>query len=1050
MKKLFIALFCLTTAISYAQMDPRFQLYRDDAKGDPQYIKEGVMDGNLVRTLFINNGMVAHWPNQPSGEWSKGSAHTYLDGVGLLIGAKITAPGNGRIVTPIESAYREEVDFDPVTQEQWVLQPVPGYVRPDASRAAVNIDTSTFPVVWPAALGLTPDWNGLWYGYFGRGITNADFETFFVVDDSKDKEYNRLPFGYYPLVSDSARGGLGLRIEVRGFQWSHVLAEDIIFWHYDIVNISDRDYDTTCFGFFTDPGVGGQSGIGQNNSAYFDTRLDLAYAWNEGGKGTVGFWKTGYMGYAYLESPGNPWDGIDNDEDATKLDGSNWRNGSAFNQSMIDERRDDNIDNDEDWIPFADLNGNGKWDPTEPLNDDLGRDGVGPDDAQYNGPDQGEGDGLPTHGEPNFDETDKDESDQIGLTAVSVLVLSDKGPTAAWPKNDDVEWEKMNGGFKDTLVQNSNITMIFASGPFPLKQGKRERFSMALAFGEDLNDLIFNKETVQQIYNANYNFSKPPDKPSLTAVPGDKKVYLYWDDRAERSIDRFMGWQDPNDKSKGYKRDFEGYCIYRSTEPQFNDVKLITDSRGSAKYYKPIAQFDLVDSIFGPDPVGINGARFWRGSETGLQHSFRDTTVTNGVRYYYAVVSYDQGDPKRGTTGLQPTECLKNIDEDFAGNIKFVDINCAVVTPNAPAAGYFGPTTEGNLTKVTQGLGSGQLQLTVLNPSQVQEGDRYVVKFRSDSLIPKYTTLSCNIMRTRASVTDTLVHAFSEFGTDKASPVFDGMSIVVMNDSAVALNPMLTDWVVGPSNFPLIVSPDLRTPSLPWPADYEIRWGDSSTTAFPGGILFPTMRVGFTIWQKDTTSDWVQAKFIIHDADTSKTLTPGDTIRIIEKVVSSRDFKFSWKVAYGNRFAPPGQEPQPGNRFVIGTLRPFLTGDFFTFTTHASRTNLDSAKNQLSKITVVPNPYISTAKWESRTLFTTGRGSRRIEFKKLPAKCTIRIYTVTGVLVKTLFKDSSPQDGSLSWDLLSDDGMDIAYGLYIFHVDAPDIGEYIGKFAVVK
>ena len=904
MKKLFVAIFCLTAAVSNAQMDPRFQLYRDDAKGDPQYLKEGVMDGNLVRTLFRNDGMVAHWPNQPSGEWPKGSGHTYLDGVGLLIGSKIIAPGNHRIITPIESAYREEVDFDPVTQEQWVLEPVPGYVRPTASRAAVNIDTSTFPNVWPAALGLTPDWDGLWYGYFGRGVTNADFETFFVVDDSKDKEYTRLPFGYFPLASDSSRGGLGLRIEVRGFQWSHVLAEDIIFWHYDIVNISDRDYDTTCFGFFTDPGVGGQAGIGQNNSAYFNTKLDLAYAWNEGGKGTVGFWKTGYMGYAYLESPGNPWDGIDNDEDATKIDGSTWKNGSAFNPSMIDERRDDNIDNDEDWVPFTDLNGNGKWDPGEPLNDDLGRDGVGPDDMQYNGPDQGEGDGLPTHGEPNFDETDKDESDQIGLTAVAVLVLADKGPTAAWPKNDDVEWVKMTGGFKDTLVQNSNITMIFASGPFPLKQGKRERFSMALAFGEDLNDLIFNKETVQQIYNANYNFSKPPDKPIVTAVPGNKKVFLYWDDRAERSIDRFMGWQDPKDKSKGYKRDFEGYCVYRSTEPQFNDIKLITDSRGSAKYYKPIAQFDLVDSIFGPDPVGINGARFWRGSETGLQHSYIDTTVTNGVRYYYAVVSYDQGDPKRGTTGLQPTECSKIIDEDYAGNIKFVDVNCAVVTPNVPAAGYVRPEAEGNLNKVAQGLGSGHIELTVLDPSQVREGDQFIVKFKSDSLIPKYSTLSCDIIRTRAETPDTVVRAYSakEFGEGKSSPVFDGMAITVMNDTAIAVNPALTGWVIGTSDLRLTVLRDARTPTILWPADYEIRWGDSSTTAFPGGIQFPSMRVGFTVWKKDTTSDWVQAKFLIHDADTSGTLTPGDSIRIIEKVVSARDFKFAWKVAYGNRF----------------------------------------------------------------------------------------------------------------------------------------------------
>jgi len=49
-----------------------------------------------------------------------------------------------------------------------------------------------------------------------------------------------------------------------------------------------------------------------------------------------------------------------------------------------------------------------------------------------------------------------------------------------------------------------------------------------------------------------------------------------------------------------------------------------------------------------------------------------------------------------------------------------------------------------------------------------------------------------------------------------------------------------------------------------------------------------------------------------------------------------------------------------------------------------------------------------------------------------------------------LYKDSGPENGSISWNLVSEDGMEIAYGLYIYHVDAPDIGEYIGKFAVIK
>jgi hypothetical protein len=108
------------------------------------------------------------------------------------------------------------------------------------------------------------------------------------------------------------------------------------------------------------------------------------------------------------------------------------------------------------------------------------------------------------------------------------------------------------------------------------------------------------------------------------------------------------------------------------------------------------------------------------------------------------------------------------------------------------------------------------------------------------------------------------------------------------------------------------------------------------------------------------------------------------------------------------------------------------------------------AKNTLDKVSVVPNPYVATNVWEKRTIDLTGRGERRIDFINLPAKCTIRIYTVAGALIKTLVKDSAPSDGSLSWNLVSEDGMDIAYGLYIYHLDAADVGQKIGKFAVIK
>ncbi len=91
-------------------------------------------------------------------------------------------------------------------------------------------------------------------------------------------------------------------------------------------------------------------------------------------------------------------------------------------------------------LHILDLNGNGLWDSeeNEPLNNDVGQDGVGPFDLQYIGPDEGEGDGIPTDGEPNFDKTDKDESDQIGLTSLSIYRFGDGGTGGGWPKDDEV------------------------------------------------------------------------------------------------------------------------------------------------------------------------------------------------------------------------------------------------------------------------------------------------------------------------------------------------------------------------------------------------------------------------------------------------------------------------------------------------------------------------------------------------------------------------------------------------------------------------------------
>ena len=44
-------------------------------------------------------------------------------------------------------------------------------------------------------------------------------------------------------TTDLTRHGLGLRVEVRGFQWANPQAGNVIFWHYDITNESTTTYD---------------------------------------------------------------------------------------------------------------------------------------------------------------------------------------------------------------------------------------------------------------------------------------------------------------------------------------------------------------------------------------------------------------------------------------------------------------------------------------------------------------------------------------------------------------------------------------------------------------------------------------------------------------------------------------------------------------------------------------------------------------------------------------------------------------------------------------
>ena len=98
----------------------------------------------------------------------------------------------------------------------------------------------------------------------------------------------------------------------------------------------------------------------------------------------------------------------------------------------------------------------------------------------------------------------------------------------------------------------------------------------------------------------------------------------------------------------------------------------------------------------------------------------------------------------------------------------------------------------------------------------------------------------------------------------------------------------------------------------------------------------------------------------------------------------------------------------------------------------------ESLVEALQIINVVPNPYYAFSEYERARLDT------RVKITNLPERCTVTIYSVNGKLVRQFKKDSPVT--SIDWDLNNIKGIPVAGGVYLIHVDVPDVGEVVLKF----
>jgi hypothetical protein len=136
--------------------------------------------------------------------------------------------------------------------------------------------------------------------------------------------------------------------------------------------------------------------------------------------------------------------------------------------------------------------------------------------------------------------------------------------------------------------------------------------------------------------------------------------------------------------------------------------------------------------------------------------------------------------------------------------------------------------------------------------------------------------------------------------------------------------------------------------------------------------------------------------------------------------------------------------PEDGTIFRIETTKPNQPGDMFSMSTDGlgsrARTEAEN-RAAIDEIGITPNPYKGVSSYEVSQLVD------QVRFTNMPNQATIRIFTVAGTLVRTLEKNSA--SASFPWDLTTEEGLPIASGMYIIHVDT-EWGEKVLKFGVVK
>ena len=909
---------------------------------------------------------------------------------------------------------------------------------------------------------------------------------FWEYDIANISEYDlaNVAFGY---LLDAGIGHRGNQGETDDIGFFDKYADMSYSWDFDGIGIGGIRTGILGMAFLESPGRWNDS-VDNDDDGLTDERRDNVATKIIGPAEGISDMSKFLAWYGFAEDQLKPhWD-ADEDQD--------WQDGvDANNNGVYDLGEDFGNDVGTDGVAPADLNYRGP----------------DADGSECNHkPDFVEGLGC----EPNFGLTDISESDMIGLTGFQMLhhPQENEPPFSAFDK--DAYDQIANLRLEEYFGELANLIMTFGAGIFRLPQGLTERISMAeLHSYEELSGLnssahsapsLFEKKRIVQfIYESDYRFAQPPIMPILKATAGDGKVILTWDDMSDRYT------REPMLKGAN---DFEGYKLYKATDKYFSDAEKLTDMYGNPIGKMPIFQCDVIDGRQGAaDFANINGELYYLGKESGIQHYYVDTNVQNGRTYYYGLAAYDYG-IKGLEVAIMPAENNIVIDLDEAEEIRFTGQNVVVVTPESKAAGYMAP--EIDATGMQQIPARGTVFAELLDHHAVVPDHTYKINFLADTLgyarrnkgmrHPLDVIIVNSGLEVRDVTADSIVYRetlqnypgnhflhngktyvndgqslveYSYYNTvnELTTDIFNGIQLRFTMPTQIGdFNPASSGWVRGQG--PLLITPSLYE-SHGFPFDYDIVFTSSDTAtigkvnqgSYIYGLDGQTMK-SYLLGQKfnfyvinrataDSAGNYDRLELIVHDLNENKQFDIFED-RILaghalyKKSISGKPLVYWCGTIFGIEFRNYMSEeelPRPNDVYRVNFIGPFRASETLTFTTKPE-VALDKKvmAAALDEIKVVPNPYVATNAMETAISNPYLNQRRKIMFTHIPAQCAIKIFTASGIFVDEINVDNPPESGIVHWDMLTREGLEIAAGIYVYHVKTPDGQEKLDKFAVIK